>query len=101
LRNNTEGDAHGQVGATPLTVPILASHNTEGDAHGQGEALSVQPCTGSPLQTWGFTAESDGTITVANNGSCVDNNFYVPPGGFNPHVQHNHNEAELLFPLGH
>ena len=98
---------NGQLGKKPSNGGGDTLCLTKGDSHGSGSTLSVQPCNGSPHQTWKVTsaAGSEGgdgdsaAVTVEQNGSCVENNFVVPPGGYMPKEQGDGNgDGGALFP---
>jgi hypothetical protein len=49
---------------------------TKGDTHGAGTAVSVAICSGAPNQQWKVTSGgSDGSYTISQNATCVDNNY--------------------------
>jgi hypothetical protein len=57
--------------------PICLS---KGDMHGQGTGITVMKCTGAPNQLWQTSANADGSISISQNSTCVENN-YRPNGG--------------------
>jgi hypothetical protein len=69
-----------QPGMTPTTGQGFPICLTNGNGQGGDTHLSAVPCSPSAAhqQVWQTKANPDGSVTISQNGRCVDNNYRVP-----------------------